>query len=50
MGQSWRGGASVVPILLTVSGYGLSPEMSSVGPRRLVAMRIDPLLGRPVTI
>lgn len=38
------------PVLLSVSDCGLSPEMSSLGPGRLVAMRTGPSLERPVTI
>lgn len=42
--------AFVNPILLTVSGYGLSPEMTSMGSERLVAMRTGPPLEHPVTV
>lgn len=34
--------ALVNPILLTVSGYGMSPVMSSMGSGRLVAVRTGP--------
>lgn len=37
-------------VLLAVNGCGLSPEMSSLGLGRLVAMRIGPSLKCPVTI
>lgn len=42
--------AFVHPILLTVSGYGLSPVMSSMGSGRLVVMRTGPPLEHPVTV
>lgn len=37
-------------VLLSVSGCGLSPELSSLGPGKLGVMRTGPSLEHPVTI